>query len=96
VSCWYWPGSPPLQPVKLVEVLLVHVTAPDEPKTIAFGPALKFDVLETLIVAPERQRAVSVAGPESTNGRWRRLSEQAEVAAAVNVERRGARKHLRG
>src|SRR3954452_4465554 len=69
VSCGYWPARPPLQPVKLVAVVPVHVTTPDEAKTIAFDPALKFAVLETSIVALGSVNgfAVSLAGPESTN-----------------------------
>ena len=50
MSCGYWPARPPLQPVKLVAVVPVHVTTPDDAKTIAFGPALKFAVLATVIV----------------------------------------------
>jgi hypothetical protein len=34
------PAAPPVQPVKLVAVVPVHVTTPDEPTEIVFGPEL--------------------------------------------------------
>src|SRR4051794_8573723 len=50
VPCAYCPAWPPLHPVKLAEVVPVHVTTPDAPNVMAFAPELKFDVLATPIV----------------------------------------------
>src|SRR3954469_6881865 len=36
----YVPGEPPVQPVKLVDVIPVQVTTPEEPTEIVFEPAL--------------------------------------------------------
>src|SRR5437016_2338331 len=36
----YVPALPPVQPVKLVAVMPVHVTTPDDPTEIVFGPEL--------------------------------------------------------
>ena len=66
----YCPAWPPLQPVKLVDVVPVHVTAPDAPKAIVFAPELKLDVLATPIVALGTEASagsrVSLVGPVST------------------------------
>src|SRR5580765_1494956 len=40
VPVGYVPPAPPVQTVKLVDVMPVHVTAPDEPTEIVFGPEL--------------------------------------------------------
>jgi hypothetical protein len=64
----YWPAWPPVQPVKLVDVVPVHVTTPDAPKEIVFAVALKPDVLATPIVAFGSVSGLSVSevGPRST------------------------------
>src|SRR6478752_9606927 len=66
--CGYWPAAPPVQPVKLVAVVPVHVIGPDAPKAMMFAPAVKFAVLTTPIVEFGRVRGfpVSFVGPVST------------------------------
>src|SRR4051812_32905101 len=66
--CGYWPGWPPLHPVKLAAVVPVHVTTPDAPKVIMFAPELKLAVLATPIVAfgSVSGLPVSDVGPAST------------------------------
>ena len=68
MPCGYCPAWPPVQPVKLVDVVPVQVTAPDAPKAIVFAPELKFEVSATPIVALGSVSGlpVSLVGPVST------------------------------
>src|SRR3954452_11925177 len=50
VPVGYVPAAPPVQPVKLVGVVPVHVTTSGDPTEIGFDPELKEAVLTTLIV----------------------------------------------
>ena len=54
----YVPAVPPLQPVKLVEVLPLQVTVPDEPKEIVLLPVLNFEAEATEIVAAGKVTAL--------------------------------------
>src|SRR5262245_21113225 len=61
VPCGYWPGWPPLQPVKLVDVVPMQLTTPDEPNAITFRPDAKLDVLPTPIVSLGSVSGLSVS-----------------------------------
>ena len=94
--CGYCPAWPPLQPVKLVDVVPVQVTTPEAPKAIAFAPELNPDVLATPIVALGSVRRVpgELGRPGvDVRGARRDVLEQAHAAAvaAVDVVRRRSR-----
>ena len=58
VNVAYVPAVPPLQPVKLVEVLPVQVTVPEEPKEIVLFPVLNLEAEATEIVAAGKVTAL--------------------------------------
>jgi hypothetical protein len=77
----YVPAVPPLQPVKDVPVVPVHVTVPEEPNEIVFAPELNLSVAAAGIVAAGNVTAALsvVVGEEEQYGGSVTVTDDAEL-----------------
>jgi hypothetical protein len=91
----YVPAVPPLQPVKLVEVVPVHETVPEDPNEMVLLPVLNFVVEATAIVPDGRVTELlnDVDGVVAQYFGRAALTEEAEFTVTT-VEQRSSRRSL--
>ena len=90
----YVPAVPPLQPVKLVEVVPVHETVPEDPNEMVLLPVLNFVVEATAIVLAGRVTSLLSVVDGVVEQYFGRVAVTEEAELVTTVAQRSSRRSL--